>query len=321
MNERGMAVLNQYEFEVLRISRVRGAMLAETSDGLKLMEECGRTESRIEAEQKILSALRNAGFPAEQYVANREGCRISKDEYQHPHVVKDWFEGRECSARDERDCLEAVTILAKMHLALQQIDICLEPGTDSVEGWLRHNREMRRVRKFLRNRKGKDSFERSILDTVDEYLKQGEKAVELWEKSGAKPARQLCHGNYTYHNVLLSSTGFAVTGFSSVHTGYRAEDLYYFMRKVLEKNHWSLRLGARMLETYNRIFPMGQGDWNLLYILFLYPEKYWKQLNYYYNTRKSWISDRNRDKIFMLEQQKEGRGAFLDFLYKRTEFA
>ena len=75
-----------------------------------------------------------------------------------------------------------------------------------------------------------------------------------------------------------------------------------------------------MLETYNRIFPMGQGDWNLLYLMFLYPEKYWKQLNYYYNTRKSWISDRNRDKISMLEQQKDGRNAFLDFLCKRTEF-
>lgn len=179
---------------------------------------------------------------------------------------------------------------------------------------------MGRVRKFLRSRKGKTPFERNVLETVDEYLAQGQQAALLWEKSEAKPTRQLCHGNYTYHNVLLGTASFAVTGFSSMHTGYRTEDLYYFMRKVLEKNHWSLRLGAKMLETYNRIFPMGQGDWNLLYLMFLYPEKYWKQLNYYYNTRKSWISDRNRDKISMLEQQKDGRNAFLDFLCKRTEF-
>lgn len=321
MSERGMAVLNQYEFEVFRISRVRGAMLVETDDGLKLMAECSRTENRIGIEQQVLSELRRAGFPAEQYVANREGGWLSKDEYQHPHVLKDWFEGRECSARDERDCLEAVAILAKLHLALQQINVTVEPVYDPGEVWLKHNREMGRVRKFLWNRKGKTPFERNMLETVNEYLEQGQRAAELWEKSEAKPAGQLCHGNYTYHNVLLGTSSFAVTGFSSMHTGYRAEDLYYFMRKVLEKNHWSLRLGAKMLETYNRIFPMGQGDWNLLYLLFLYPEKYWKQLNYYYNTRKNWISDRNRDKIDMLEQQKGGRDAFLDFLLKRTEFA
>lgn len=320
MNERGMAVLSQYEFEVFRISRVRGAMLAETSEGLKLMTECTRTEGRIAAEQQVLSALRANGFPAEQYVANKEGGWLSKDEYQHPHVLKDWFDGRECSPRDERDCLEAIAVLAKLHLALQQIEEKIEPVTDPGEIWLRHNREMGRVRKFLRTRKGKNPFERNILETVDEYLAQGQQAALLWEKSEAKPTIQLCHGNYTYHNVLLGTVGFMVTGFSAMHTGYRTEDLYYFMRKVLEKNHWSLRLGAKMLETYNRIFPMGQGDWNLLYLLFLYPEKYWKQLNYYYNTRKSWISDRNRDKISMLEQQKDGRSMFLDFLCKRTEF-
>lgn len=321
MSERGMAVLNQYEFEVFRVSRVRGAMLVETGAGLKLMAECSRTENRISAEQQILSELKTRGFPAEQYVANKEGNWLSKDEYQHPHVLKDWFEGRECSARDERDCLEAVAILAKLHLALQQIDRTVEPVTDLTEIWLRHNREMGRVRKFLRNKKSKSDFERNILETVNKYLEQGQMAAELWEKSEAKPARQLCHGNYTYHNVLLSTVSFGVTGFSSMHTGYRSEDLYYFMRKVLEKNHWSLRLGAKMLESYNRIFPMGQGDWNLLYLLFLYPEKYWKQLNYYNNTRKSWISDRNRDKITLLEQQKDGREAFLDLLRKRTEFA
>ena len=321
MSERGMAVLDQYDFEVFRISRARGALLVETGEGLKHLAECDRTEKRIGTEQQVLDALYERGFPAERYVANREGGWLSKDEYQKPHVLKDWFEGRECSARDERDCLEAVAIMAKLHLVLQQINIVVEPTYDPGMIWQKHNREMNHVRKYLRNRKSKTQFERNILESVNEYLRQGQQAVDWWDSSKAKPGHQLCHGNYTYHNVLLGVAGFAVTGFSSLHTGYRAEDLYYFMRKVLEKNHWSLRLGAKMLETYNRIFPMGQGDWNLLYLLFLYPEKYWKQLNYYNNTRKNWISDRNRDKIEMLEQQKGGRSTFLDYLLERTEFA
>ena len=131
MSERGMAVLSQYEFEVFRISRVRGAMLVETGEGLKLMAECTRTESRIAAEQQILAALRSEGFPAEQYVINREGNWLSKDEYQHPHVLKDWFDGRECSPRDERDCLEAIAILATvgLHLWKRQMLLSIAGGT------------------------------------------------------------------------------------------------------------------------------------------------------------------------------------------------
>ena len=320
MGERGMAVLEQYEFEVIRVGRGRGALLVETDHGLKWVAESTKTESRIQIEQQVLAALREQGFPAEQYVANQEGGWLSKDEYQHPHVVKDWFYGRECSARDERDSMEAVAILARLHLALQQIPLTVEPVTDLKNLWERHNREMAKVKKYVKARNGKNSLEKNIADTLPEYLEQGKMAVEWLEKSRAIPAMQLCHGEYSYHNVLLENGDFAVIGFSAVHTGYRSEDLYYFIRKVMEKNHWSTRLGARMLETYNRIFPMGQGDWNLLYLLFLYPEKYWKQLNYYYNTRKSWISDRNRDKLMLIEQQKEGRKAFLEFLQQRTEF-
>jgi hypothetical protein len=45
--------------------------------------------------------------------------------------------------------------------------------------------------------------------------------------------------------------------------------------------------------------------------LFLYPEKYWKQLNYYYNANKAWIPARNTDKLRVLEEQEEARQAFL----------
>ena len=87
MSERGMAVLDQYDFEVFRISRARGALLVETGEGLKHLAECDRTEKRSGTEQQVLDALYESGFPAERYVANREGGWLSKDEYQKPQVV------------------------------------------------------------------------------------------------------------------------------------------------------------------------------------------------------------------------------------------
>ena len=47
-----------------------------------------------------------------------------------------------------------------------------------------------------------------------------------------------------------------------------------------------------MLDAYDAVQPMGAKGWQYLYFLFLYPEKYWKQLNYYYNANKAWIPEK-----------------------------
>ena len=40
-------------------------------------------------------------------------------------------------------------------------------------------------------------------------------------------------------------------------------------------------------------------------------KKYWKQLNFYYNSNKAWIPVRNIDKLRALAAQQPARNAFL----------
>lgn len=46
--------------------------------------------------------------------------------------------------------------------------------------------------------------------------------------------------------------------------------------------------------------------------MFLYPEKYWKQINFYYNANKAWIPARNTEKIESLKAQEKNRKRFVD---------
>ena len=89
------------------------------------------------------------------------------------------------------------------------------------------------------------------------------------------------------------------------------------MRKILEKHRWNLRLGHQILEAYTARLPLEREEWQYLYILFLYPEKYWKQINYYVNSNKAWIPARNVDKLKVLESQFEPRAQFLEALRRR----
>ena len=69
MNERESEVLEKYPFRVERMSRVRGAFLCETEDGLRLLRETDSTEKRLQWENQILSAV-----PAEPPDPGRNLC-------------------------------------------------------------------------------------------------------------------------------------------------------------------------------------------------------------------------------------------------------
>ena len=86
------------------------------------------------------------------------------------------------------------------------------------------------------------------------------------------------------------------------------------MRKVMEKHDWNPGLGFSMLEAYEKVLPLDLRDKKCLYYLFLYPEKYWKQINFYMNANKAWIPDRNMEKLKNLAGQNEERNRFLSVI-------
>ena len=109
--------------------------------------------------------------------------------------------------------------------------------------------------------------------------------------------RYLCHGDLNHHHVLMGNSPIAIIEYNKMHLGNQMTDLYHFVRKVMEKQNWDQKLGMEMLEAYHQILALGKTEREYLYYLFLYPEKYWKQINFYFNTNKAWIPDRNVEKL------------------------
>ena len=61
-------------------------------------------------------------------------------------------------------------------------------------------------------------------------------------------------------------------------------------------------------------FGIDKDDLKLLYVLLLYPEKFWKITNFYYNGKKSWVPQRNIQKLIGIQEQMEMKKQFLDCL-------
>lgn len=89
------------------------------------------------------------------------------------------------------------------------------------------------------------------------------------------------------------------------------------MRKVLEKNNWSFEFGEEMLRAYEEITPLTYEEQAQLFDRFYYPEKFWKIVNFYYNSGKSWISGRNIEKLNKVKAQEQNKEYFLEIYAQR----
>ena len=155
-----------------------------------------------------------------------------------------------------------------------------------------------------------DEFTPCLKDGKTGELVQTE-VIRIRRKSFLKKYNKK-NGWYVNWALLAEENEMAVIEFNRMHRGVQVEDLYHFTRKILEKHGWDLRLGMRLLETYDRILPLNAQERTYLYYLFLYPEKYWKQLNFYYNAGKAWIPVRSIEKLQKLEEQQTARNLFLE---------
>ena len=115
MNDRAVALLEQYEIEVLRTRKGRGAILCDTQQGCLIFKEYTGREEQLRLQEQVLKHLEERGtVPAERLLATKEGALSVTDRDGVRYILKTWWEGRECNIRDSfwRDC----TVIWNLHL-------------------------------------------------------------------------------------------------------------------------------------------------------------------------------------------------------------
>ncbi|MEG0370052.1 MAG: spore coat protein CotS [Hungatella sp.] len=321
MNERYLEALQQYELELGTVRKGRSGWICETDQGIKLLKEYRGTIKRLEFESQVLGQVQETGYKqVDSYLKNKQDEWITLSEDGTRHVLKNWFLDRECNLKEREEIMAAVTQIAKLHKILRQIpqgedwslgSIAVEPMYCEME---RHNKELQRAHNYMRGKRKKTEFELCVISNFYFFYQQAKEAQkglkQLWEDN-PDPAQHLCHGDLDHHHVLIGRSSIAIIEYNKMHLGNQMTDLYHFMRKAMEKHDWNQNLGRDMLAAYHKILPLTEADRTYLYYLFLYPEKYWKQINFYFNANKAWIPSRNVEKLCALEAQSETKNQFL----------
>lgn len=321
MNEKYVEALAQYDMEIENVRKGRSGWICETNRGTKLLKEYRGTMKRLEFETQVLGQVKKVGgVQVDAYIRTCQDALIAPLEDGTRFVLKDWFLDRECNLKDTREILEAVAQIAKLHCIFREIPVLEEWNLGSImvhpmdQEMERHNKELQRARNYIRNKRKKTEFELCVIGNYHLFSKQAMEAQEGLEKLQSQEVGNhlfLCHGDLDHHHVLMGNRYIAIIEYNKLHLGNQMTDLYHFMRKVMEKQNWNQSLGLDMLAAYHKILPLSQWERQYLYYLFLYPEKYWKQINFYFNANKAWIPARNVEKLCSLEEQLGSRNQFL----------
>lgn len=323
MNDRAVSIFENYDTEILRTTRGRGAILGETAEGWLILKEYGGPAARLEVQEKLLLAIRGNGFETvERLLRNREGELITYDQDRTPYIVKTWPEGRECNLRDVKECQTAAKTLGRLHRAMELPGLAAECRIQpfSLENeYIKHNRELKKVRRYLREKGRKTEFENFLLHYYDFFYEKALQATERMQKEApgeTAPDGCFCHGDFQHHNLLWKQDGFTVINFEKYLPDNPVRDLYLFLRKLLEKNNWSVSLAVSILTAYETQRTLSEPDRRQLACRFAYPEKFWKIVNFYYNSGKAWIPGKNREKLERLLKQEEEKNIFLESVLK-----
>lgn len=271
------------------------------------------THIAAEGYQRVDSMLRN-----------KEGEFISKSEDGIRYVLKKWFIGRECDVKREAEVLESVRNLARLHNRMKMPGEEWEEfgGLDLHAEYARHNRELKKVRTFIRNKTTKGEFENIVLQNFDRMYEWAEHTNSRLSSSGyemlcarSEAEGTIGHGDYNYHNVIMTSQGTATTNFEHCYLGIQVSDLYYFVRKVMEKHQWNIELGRAMMRAYQEINPLEPEELDYIAVRLSYPEKFWKITNSYYHSNKAWIPEKNVAKLRTAISQTEDKKQFLKGIF------
>lgn len=317
MNDRSISLLENYDIEVLRTWKGRGAILCETKQGVLILKEYAGHREKAAFQNALLTMVKERGFEnVESILKNKDQELLTQDQDGTLYILKTYFEGRECNVKDMEECRQAVRVLAQFHSVSYADDSLLsgvgEPRYAYME-FEKHNKELRRVRKYLKDRGQKTDFEICLIKNYDYFFNlalQLAEELRFYQKEEEK--RFICHGDYQYHNIIVAGDQMNLINFEKCVSESPVRDLYLFMRKLLEKSGWIESIGFELVDTYEKVRPIEKEEYRQLYYRLAYPEKFWKIVNFYYNSGKAWIPGKNLEKLKKVTEQEKDKQKFLE---------
>lgn len=314
-------IIEKYEVEAEQISKGRGNYICNTKQGMKVLVPFRGSKERADFLRTFLADLKEQGYLAEQIMLTKEGEVLAEDDFGGRYLLKDLMPGSECSTKSREDMKNAAGSLAVFHNYSEKFqgripDFWINNARSLSQIYEKHMKEFITVKNYVRTRKQKNSFEQSFQKHYPYFMQNATGALKMLSESEPDQREYLfCHGDYNQHNVLRQKENYQIVHFEHLEYFVPMMDFSNYMRKMLEKNDWEVELGDQLINAYGKYRNLSKKELHQLYVMLWFPEKFWKLVNHYNNSRKSWLSERDVEKMDRMIEQEAQKQLFLENLF------
>jgi spore coat protein I len=320
-------VSEKFGLDVKSLVPYKDTLIAITPHGRRIIRKIPFSAERLRFIHGAKEHLISNGFiGVDRYI-----CTLDGEPYflydGSIYTMIDFPEGRESSFDNDDDVRMAAVALGLIHKASKGYiapDGCkIQDDLGKLPGYF--NKRLEDIKKMKKQaKKWKGRFDQLFLDKADQFYEMGQYASgELLNSSydllvdKARKDGLFCHHDYTHHNILINDQNVTVTNFDYCCYELRIYDLANFIRRKMRKCGWDISKADKIINWYNSIEALSNEELVVMRIILQFPQKFWRVINRYYNSRRSWS-----EKSFVLRLQEviDEMGPHMAFIeeYRRS---
>lgn len=291
-------IAENYGLDIKNLFPYKDTFMIVTAQGRKVVKRIPFSVDRLRFVHGAKEHLARNGFEnTDRYI-----CTLSGDPgflYNNGcYTLTDFSEGRESNFDNDSDVKKAAVALAYLHKAsrgyVPPADSKVQDDLGKLPGFF--SKRLDDIKKMKKQaKKGKSRFDQLFLQYVDYFIESGEKAlteIELSEYAAVTEKTRneglFCHHDYTHHNILMEGEKVIVTNFDYCCYELRVYDIANFIRRKMRKCDWDISKTALITESYNSVETLSGAELEVMRIILEFPQKFWRVVNRYYNSRRSW---------------------------------
>ncbi len=298
MNELEKKLQENYDLKINSITSYRDMFIANTTEGKKLIKISNLKPERVNFIAEVKEHLVNNGFiniDKNIYTNNSASCFSFNDQTIY---MSEFVDGRECNLDNKEETIKCAKLLANMHKASKGF-ICTENSFLRTElGKLpsSYRKRLDEIKKLKKSaQKGRMKFDSLMCRYVDYFYEIGEKALSMLDTSDyyelveeAERNKTVSHHDFNHHNIYIQNNDMYLINFEYCCYDLKVYDLVNLLRRKMRKCDWNIDEAAIILNEYSKIESLQESELDVMKIMLMFPQKFWRVVNKYYNSRKSW---------------------------------
>lgn len=298
MHELEKELQENYNIKINSISNFRDMFIANTESGKRLIKISNLKPDRVNFISEVKDHLFNNGFCN----IDKNICTNSGKAYitynDQTIYMSSFIEGRECNLDSREESIRCARLLARMHRASSGF-VCSENSTPRTElGRLPgcYKKRLDEIKKLKKNaQRGKMKFDNLMCKYVDYFHDLGERAINILDTSDyyelveeAEKSKNISHHDFNHHNIFVQNDEMYLINFEYCCYDLKVYDLVNLLRRKMRKCQWDIDEAAIIINEYSKIETLGESELDLMKAMLMFPQKFWRVVNKYYNSRKSW---------------------------------